>query len=196
MSDNPFLLKKIEKVAFFGDAEVKPDSEPYQQAYKGAKLLAEKGFTIVNGGGPGVMEAATLGAESVGGRTIKVTLQVEDAPGFEGGDSKNQTDESIVYDNYPDRLKGLLEEGDVYLLFKGGTGTLSELGMVWVMAKIYFGKGKPFILVGNFWRPIIKVVEENMLIDGKEIELVKIVDRVEEAVEMIEERKRELEVRS
>ncbi len=192
IDENKFILKKMEKIAFFGDAEVKPESEPYQMAYRGAKLLAEKGYTIVNGGGPGVMEAATKGAESVGGETVIVTFEAHDAPGFEGLGKTNKADRDIVYNNYPDRLKGLLTEADAYLLFKGGTGTLSELGMVWVMAKIYFGKHKPFVLVGDFWRPIIKAVEENMLLDGREIGLPKIVDEVEEAVELIEEWGREV----
>ncbi len=191
MKDNPFLLKEIRKIAFFGDAEVKPGSEVYQMAYEGAKLLASRGYTIVNGGGPGVMEASTRGAEEVGGETVTVTFEAHDAPGFEGLDEINQADRNISYDNYPDRLKGLLMEGDVYLLFKGGTGTLSELGMVWVMAKIYYGKHKPFILVGDFWRPIVKAVMENMFLDEVEMKLLTVVDRVEEVVPIIEKWKKE-----
>jgi len=192
VDNNQFLLKKIDKIAFFGDAEVKEGSEVYQAAYKGARLLAKKGYTIVNGGGPGVMEAATRGAEEVGGETITVTFEAHDAPGFEGLDAVNRADKNIKYDNYPDRLKGLLEEADVYLLFKGGTGTLSEFGMVWVMAKIYYGKHKPFILVGDFWRPIAKVITENMFLDEVEMKLLTIVDEVEEAVKLIEEWKEEV----
>ena len=194
MKNNPFLLKEIKKIAFFGDAEVDKQNEVYQAAYRGAKLLAEKGYVIVNGGGPGVMEAATRGAESVGGETLTVTFDAHDAPGFEGLGEVNRADHNIEYDNYPDRLKGLLMEGDVYLLFKGGTGTLSELGMVWVMAKIYYGKHKPFILVGDFWQPIVKAVMENMWLDEVEIGLLKIVNEVEEAVELIEEWKERLAV--
>ena len=73
----------------------------------------------------------------------------------------------------------------IFLLFKGGTGTLSELGMVWVLAKIYYGKHKPFVLVGDFWRPIVEAISSNMLFDNVEVELANIVSHVEEAVELV-----------
>jgi len=193
MNDNPFILKEIKRIAFFGDSEVKPGNEVYEEAYRGARLVARKGYVVVNGGGPGVMEAATSGAESVGGETLIITFNPTDAPGFEGLDSNNKADNVIEYDNYPDRLKGLLENADVYLIFKGGTGTLSELGMVWVLAKIYYGKHKPFILVGDFWKPIMEAVQEKLLLDDIEMGLFKIVDTVDEALSIIEEWKKKLE---
>jgi len=171
---------KFKRVAFFGDAAVLPDHPAYQMAYHAAKKLAKLGYVVVNGGGPGVMDAATRGAESVGGETVSVTFYSEHATGFEGRYLSNKTDKEIRSENYIDRMYKLMEESDIYLLFNGGTGTLSELGTSWVLAKLYYGHHKPFILVGAFWRPIIGAIHDNMLIDAKEMDVFKIVDGIDD----------------
>ena len=63
------LMNKIRNVAFFGFADAKPESPLYKETYEVAKQLAKNGLTIVDGGGPGVMDAATQGAHSVNGET-------------------------------------------------------------------------------------------------------------------------------
>lgn len=176
--------KKIElkKVAFFGDAAVLEDNPVYRAAYHCAKQLARRGYTIVNGGGPGVMDAATRGAESVGGQTESVTFSPEHATGFEGRYLANVTDREIKTHNYIERMFVLMERSDIFLIFKGGTGTVSEFGTAWVLAKLYYGHHKPFILVGSFWRPIIGAIHDNMLIDAKEMDVFRIVDGVDDIV--------------
>ena len=184
--------KQIEfkKVAFFGDAAVLPISVYYQTAYQAAKRLAKMGYTIVNGGGPGIMDAATRGAESVGGKTESVTFYPEHATGFEGRYLANVTDKEIRTTNYIERMFKLMEESDVFLIFQGGTGTISELGTAWVLAKLYYGHHKPFILVGAFWRPVIGAIHDNLLIDAKEMDVFKIVDGIDDilpAIKKLEE---------
>jgi len=175
-------MKKIEfkKVAFFGDAAVTENDPVYKTAYEAAKRLAKQGYVIVNGGGPGVMVAATEGAESVGGKTESVTFYPEHASGFEGRYLSNRTDKEIRTDNYIERMFVLMEQSDIFLIFKGGTGTISELGTAWVLAKLYYGHHKPFILVGSFWRPIIGAIHDNLLIDAKEMDVFRIVDSIDE----------------
>lgn len=174
--------KKVQfkRVAFFGDAAVLPNHPVYQMAFHAAKKLAKMGYVIVNGGGPGVMDAATRGAESVGGKTVSVTFYPEHASGFEGRYLANKTDKEVRSDNYIDRMFKLMEESDIYLLFNGGTGTLSELGTSWVLGKLYYGHHKPMILVGAFWRPIIGVIHDNMMIDAKEMDVLRIVDGIDD----------------
>lgn len=176
---------KLRKVAFFGDAALGEDTKVYQDAFAAARILAKKGYTIVNGGGPGVMVASTNGAESVGGKTISVTFYPQHATGFEGRYLSNVTDKEIKTSNYIDRMFGLMAESDIFLMFQGGTGTISELGTAWVLAKLYYGHHKPFILVGAFWRPIIDAFAQNMLIDAKEMDVFRIVDTIEEIEPMI-----------
>jgi len=182
----------IKNVAFFGDADVAEDSDEYRDAFETAKILAGEGFTIVNGGGPGVMNASTQGAEEVGGETLSVTFYPKDAPGFEGRYVGNITDKEIKTKNYIERMFKLMEHADLYLMFKGGTGTISEFGTAWVLAKLYFGHHKPFVLVGDFWRPIVKALRENLNIDEMELAVFKIVSGPEEVLPAIREFEEEM----
>lgn len=182
----------FKKVAFFGDAAVLPESDYYQTAYHAAKKLAKMGYTIVNGGGPGIMDAATRGAESVDGQTESVTFYPEHATGFEGRYLANNTDKEIKTSNYIERMFRLMEESDIFLIFQGGTGTISELGTAWVLAKLYYGHHKPFILVGSFWRPVIGAMHDNLLIDAKEMDVFRIVDGIDDILPKMKELEREL----
>jgi hypothetical protein len=177
MKSKPVQFKRV---AFFGDAAVTEHHPAYQAAYYAAKKLAKLGYIVVNGGGPGVMLAATKGAESVGGETVAVTFSPEHATGFEGRYLSNVTDKEIQTNNYIDRMYTLMAQSDIFLIFNGGTGTISELGTAWVLAKLYYGHHKPFILVGSFWRPVIGAIHDNMLIDAKEMDVFRIVDGIDD----------------
>lgn len=176
----------IRNIAFFGDSEVTPESQTYRSAFMIAKLLAEKGYTIVNGGGPGVMDASTKGAQAVHGETISITFYPKDAPGFEGRYLGNITDREIKTTNYVDRMFKLIEHADLFIIFKGGTGTISELGTAWVLAKLYHGHHKPFILFGEFWYPIIEAIKANLNIGDDELDVFTIVDSNEKVLPAIE----------
>lgn len=177
----------LKNIAFFGDANIKKDDPVYKDAFAIAKHLAHEGFTIVNGGGPGVMNASTQGALSADGETLSVTFSPKDAPGFEGKYLGNVTKNEIVTSNYIERMFKLLEHADLFIIFKGGSGTISEFGTAWVLAKIYYGHHKPFILYGSFWREIIEVLEKNMNIDKQELSVFKIVEKKEEILSAIKE---------
>lgn len=187
------VVREIKNVAFFGDAAVSPDSEVYKSAYEAAQILAKKGFTIVNGGGPGVMTASTQGAESVNGETLSVTFNPKNAPGFEGRYIGNVTDREVKTGNYIERMFKLMEHADLYLIFKGGTGTISELGTAWVLAKLYYGHHKPFILVGEFWGEIIRAFKDNLLIDEQELDVFEIVDTARDILPAIRRAQEKLE---
>ena len=182
MAEEHLIRPLVKNVAFFGDAAVSERSEPYRMAYRAAQILGKEGYVIVNGGGPGVMAASTKGAESVGGETISVTFYPKHATGFEGRYVGNVTDREIKTTNYIDRMFKLMEHADLYLMFRGGTGTISEFGTAWVLAKLYYGHHKPFVLVGSFWRPVIAALHEHLNIDAREMDVFEIVDTVEEIV--------------
>lgn len=175
----------IKNIAFFGDSHLPPNSPIYKDAYEIAKTLAEKGFTIVDGGGPGIMNAATQGAEAGGGETIAVTFYPKNAPGFEGRYVGNVADTEIKTQNYIERMFKLMEHADVYIIFKGGSGTISEFGTAWVMAKLYYGHHKPFILYGDFWYGIIEALKKGLLLDKKELDVFRIVTKRDEVIPTI-----------
>lgn len=175
----------IKNIAFFGDSAVPEASPIYKDAYKIAQMLAREGFTIVDGGGPGIMDAATRGAESAGGETIAVTFYPKDAPGFEGRYVGNIVDKEIVTTNYIERMFKLMEHSDMFIIFKGGSGTISEFGTAWVLAKLYYGHHKPFILYGSFWHEIIACIKRNMNIDETELNVFRIVEKREDVIPTI-----------
>ena len=175
----------IKNIAFFGDANTPQNDPVYRDAFEIAKILAKEGFTIVNGGGPGIMDASTKGAEAVKGETLSVTFYPKDAPGFEGRYIGNVTDLEIKTENYIERMFKLLEHGDMFIIFKGGSGTISEFGTAWVLAKIYYGHHKPFILYGDFWADVVDCIKKNMNIDSQELSVFEIVTRREDVLPTI-----------
>lgn len=172
----------IKNIAFFGDSQVPEEGPVYKDAYEIAKSLAKEGFTIVDGGGPGVMDAATKGAEAADGETIAVTFYPKDAPGFEGRYVGNIVDKEIKTTNYIDRMFKLMEHSDMFIIFKGGSGTISELGTAWVLAKLYYGHHKPFILYGKFWSEVIDSIKKNLNIDEIELSVFEIVEKMEDII--------------
>lgn len=179
------------KITFFGNSEAVETDPEYRGAYETAKLLAENGYIVINGGGPGVMQASSLGAKSVDGKTIGVTFYPKEITNFEGRMMTNPLDEEVITANYLERTLKLLELGQVYLFFRGGTGTISEFGMAWGLAKLYFGKHKPLLLYGDFWQDIIDVFRVNMRLRQEEMTVFKIVNSPEKvlaAIKSFEER--------
>ncbi len=184
--------ESIDKVAIFGYADSVDKDGLYKDVFKVSRELASVGYTIVDGGGPGVMLAATLGAKEVDGKVIGVTLYPKDMPNFEGRDPRNLMDREIKTDSYIERTLTLMKEGQVYVIFRGGTGTISEFAMAWGLARLYFGHHKPLILYGKFWKKIIKAFKENMLLRPEELKVFKIVSTPEEVLHAIKDFEEEI----
>jgi len=186
------VMRLIKNIAFFGYSDFKQSNKIYKQAFGTAKFLAEKRFTIVNGGGPGIMNASTQGAESVKGETIAITFSPKNAPGFEGRYLANQVDKEIKTSNYIERMFKLLEHADCFVIFNGGTGTVSEFGTAWVLARLYYPHYKPFILFGDFWKSIIKIFKKNMMIRKEAEKVFRIVNTKEGVLRAIKEFEKEM----
>lgn len=179
--------KTIQNIAIFGFADSKEGDDLFVTVTEVCRELAKTGYTIVDGGGPGVMRAATIGAKQGGGKVIGVTFYPTDMPNFEGRDPRNLFDKEIKTANYVERTLTLMKEGQVYVVFKGGTGTISEFGMAWGLAKLYFGHHKPLILYGKFWKNIIDAFKENMPLRPEELKVFKIVSSAEEALQAVKD---------
>jgi uncharacterized protein (TIGR00730 family) len=188
----PQLHCTIKNIAIFGSADVDPEHPLYKDVYKVARYLAYNDYTIVNGGGPGVMDAATQGAESADGDTLVVTFYPSDMPEFEGRASQNIADKEIKTKNYIERMFGLMEHADAFICFEGGTGTLSEWATAWLLAHLYYGNHKPLILYGEFWEKVMRVIRDHFFIGEKEEEVYRIVKNEQELVEALEDFSKEL----
>jgi hypothetical protein len=178
-------LETHRNVTFLGNSEAVETDPEYRAAYETARLLAQHGYTVVNGGGPGVMQASSLGAKSVDGKTVGVTFYPKEITNFEGRMMTNPLDREVITENYMERTLKLLELGQFYLFFRGGTGTISEFGMAWGLARLYFGKHKPLILYGDFWQDVVDVFRKNMRLRQEELTVFKIVNSPEKALAAI-----------
>lgn len=192
---NPSDHKKpveIERVAIFGYADAKEPDPLYKDALEVSRALAQEGYIVVDGGGPGVMEASSKGAKLGGGKVIGVTFYPKDITFFEGKDPKNIIDEEVITHNYVERTIRLMERGQVYVIFNGGTGTISEFGMAWGLARLYFGHHKPLILYGDWWKEIISAFQKNMHIRPEELRVFKIANSPHDVTLAIAEFGREI----
>lgn len=185
----------IRYVAIFGSADVDEKHPLYQEAFKVARYLAYHDKVVVDGGGPGVMDAATAGAEAADGETIAITFYPKDMPEFEGRHSENNVDKEIKTANYIERMFGLMNHADAFIIFEGGTGTLSEWATAWLLAHLYYGNHKPIILYGEFWHEVMKVINKHFFIGKKEENVYKIVKNEEELIQALDEFEKELEER-
>jgi uncharacterized protein (TIGR00725 family) len=178
----------IKKIAFFGDADIKKNDDNYKLAFDTAKLLAENGFTLINGGGPGIMQACTEGAKAGNGSVELVVLDPKNEPdNYEGENRENISlaDKVTVTKDYPSRLNKLIKISDAFVIFNGGTGTISEVGMTWEIAKFDYGDHKPLIFMGESWREIINTMTRDLNLEKKEQKVVALVNTPEEVLDIV-----------
>lgn len=184
--------KIIKRVAIFGGADTKKTDQSFIDAFNTAKILAENGYIIVNGGGDGIMLAATLGAKAGGGRVETVVIDPKKKPkNFEGYNQENHDSTDKIYktNNYPDRLNKLIEVGDAFVIFNGGVGTLSEVGLTWQMAKFDYGEHEPLIFFGDELAKLVNELIDNQKYDPVEKKLYQIVYSPEEVLNTIKNRR-------
>ncbi|MBP9820351.1 LOG family protein [Candidatus Woesebacteria bacterium] len=186
---------QINKIGIFGSADVDEKHPLFEEVFSVTRYLAYHGKIIVDGGGPGVMLAATQGAASVGGKTVGVTFYPADMPEFEGRDTLNSVDREIKTANYIERMFTLMDESDAFVCFQGGTGTLSEWTTAWLLAHLYYGNHKPLILYGAFWREVMRVINDHFFIGQKEQHVYTVVDNEEQLIAALDAFERELELR-
>ncbi|MBI3954622.1 LOG family protein [Candidatus Collierbacteria bacterium] len=182
------VFYRIKAVSLFGFASCEAGSPLYNEAFEVARFLAENNLEVVNGGGPGVMRAATEGAHAGGGKVTIATFYPKFIENFEGKDPLNKADREVILDNYLERTMKLLELGNAYVIFNGGTGTLSELGMAWGLAYLYMGHHKPLILYGSFWHEVMEILARSMLIGARpeSLKVYKIATTPEDVVRALE----------
>ncbi len=141
-------------VTVFGSSRPRPGEPDYEEARALGGALAGRGFVVCSGGYGGVMEAASRGAKEAGGRTLGVTAE------FFRSRTNAWVDEEVRVKTWQERLFELVRRGHAYVACRGGTGTLVELAVVWEMLNKGVMPAKPFVVLGEFWRPILERVRE------------------------------------
>jgi len=138
------------KVVIFGASAPNPGDKEYEEAYEIGKLLGSMGFTVVNGGMYGLMEATAKGAQEVNAKTIGVVpITLKYAP------PNKYLNEVIKAKDMYDRIKIQQELGDIFIILKGSTGTLAEFIMVWDHMVLKLIEKKPIICFGDHWKQIV-----------------------------------------
>jgi uncharacterized protein (TIGR00725 family) len=138
----------------FGSSRPEEGHEDYAQALELGGALAAAGLAVCTGGYGGVMEAVSRGARESGGRVFAVTS------GFFRARTNRWVEEETRVDTWQERLFELVRLGDGYVACKGGTGTLVELAVVWEMLNKKAMEQRPFVVLGDFWQPILDRVRE------------------------------------
>ena len=142
------------RVAVFGHS--KPDPATYALAERVGRWLAARGYTVVNGGYGGTMEATAKGARSQGGKVIGVTCEIWPTAANE------YVTRQVPTENLFERLTTLMELADAGLaVLPGGTGTLLELVAAWELLNKRLMNERPLVCVGEFWRPVVERVVQS-----------------------------------
>jgi len=141
-------------VTVFGSSRPKAGDAEYEEARELGKLLAQRGLAVCSGGFGGVMEGVSRGAKEGGGKTYGVTAE------FFKRKANAWVDTEVRKETWDARLFELIRLADGFAVCKGGTGTLVELAVVWEMLNKSVIAGKPIVVVGDFWQPVLDRVRE------------------------------------
>ncbi len=179
-------LKQITPaVSIFGSARTKPDHPYYQLTEEIARLLSDAGFSVISGGGPGIMEAANKGAFA--GKSPSIGLNIE-LPHEQSGNPYQ--DISQNFKHFFMRKVMFVKYASAYVVMPGGFGTLDEL--MEAITLIQTGKSRkiPIILVGSqFWGGLVAWVQQTLvgeaMVSPSDMDLIQVIDEPAKIVEAI-----------
>lgn len=171
---------------FWGSARTNPNDDYYKDAEALAAKLAKKGFAIISGGGPGIMEASNVGAFKVGGKSVGLNIKLP----FEQK-LNPYTTESLSFDFFFARKVMLTFASEVYIYFPGGFGTLDEFFEIVTLIQTKKIDPVPIVLYGkDYWQPLLRFFENELLrrfetISREDMDIFHVVDDVDEAYKYI-----------
>jgi len=169
----------------FGSARVTPDDPIYADAVEVGRRIAQAGFAVVTGGGPGVMEAANRGAREGGGVSVGFNIELPHEQ-FQNA----YLDISLTFDHFYARKTMFVKAAEGYVIFPGGFGTLDELFEA--LTLIQTGKVLHFPVVlfdADYWATLLDWVRGRLLPEGmispEDLELLTVTDDLDEAVQVL-----------
>jgi hypothetical protein len=180
------VLAHVERgVSIFGSARTHPDDPQYLAAQEVARILAEAGFAIITGAGPGIMEAANKGAKAAGGKSIGCNIELP----FEQG-ANPYVDTLVNFRYFFVRKTMFIKYSNAFIIFPGGYGTLDEAFEALTLiqtGKIY---QFPVILFGrHYWAGLIRWIQSRVLGEGKispgDLDLMLLTDDPREAANAV-----------
>ena len=182
-----FLADFEKEVTFFGSARLKEDTQGYKDALRLGRLCAENGYTVITGGGPGIMEAGNRGAYEGGGESVGLNIQLP----FEQRENL-YVKKGIGFNYFFTRKVMLYASAQAYVYFPGGFGTLDEFMEMVTLIQTEKVEHVPIVCIGKeYWGGLVDWMKDRMLAEGNEmiseedLNIFKILDDVEEAFEII-----------
>ncbi len=174
-------------VAVFGSARVAPDDSAYLAAVRLGVLLAQAGFAVITGGGPGIMEAANRGAREGGARSIGCNIELP----FEQV-TNPYVEIAINFHYFFVRKTMFVKYSEAFVIFPGGFGTMDELFEALTLIQTHKIRNFPVVLYdSNYWQGLLDWVTARMLPEGKispeDLALITVCDSPEEICETIVE---------
>jgi hypothetical protein len=176
-------------VSLFGSARTKPENKYYILAEEIAFKLTNKGYGIITGGGPGIMEAANKGASRGKGKSVGINI---DLPFEQKANEFIDPDKLITFDHFFVRKVMFMKYAQGFIVLPGGFGTFDELFEAITLIQTKKIGRFPIIMVGkNYWSGLIDWVKKTMMeeesnISPEDLELFNIVDTADEAVNLID----------
>lgn len=171
-------------VTVFGSARLREDHPYYRRARTIGRRLVKKGFTVMTGGGPGIMEAANRGAREAGGNSVGCNIELPEEQGH-----NDYLDHWVTFDYFFVRKVMLFKYSYAFVVMPGGMGTMDELFEAITLIQTDKIKDFPVILMGDhYWDPLVEfigVMEDEGTISPKDRELILVTDSVDEAMEHI-----------
>jgi len=175
-------------VTIFGSARTKPDDPDYQKAEKLAELLVRAGFSVITGGGPGIMEAANKGARNAGGYSVglNIRLPMEQEPNL-------YANIKLDFRYFFVRKVMLAKYSVAFVFFPGGFGTMDEMFEILTLVQTKKIRPVPIVLVDKqFWKPLVSWFTKTLIPENKispqDLETFKVLDEPEEIVNHIKEK--------
>jgi hypothetical protein len=181
-----FLSNLQRTVTIFGSARLEESDRYYQLARELGCRLAQEKYTVVTGGGPGIMEAGNRGATDAGGHSVGLNIQLPMEQKL-----NDYVKEGMGFQYFFSRKFMLDYSALAYVYFPGGYGTLDELFTVLTLIQTGKSDGDvPVILIGvEFWQPLLKWIESAMkprcLIGPDDVALIHLTDDLDEAMRLI-----------
>jgi len=187
-------LEKIGKTDFlvtiFGSARIKKGSKHYEEVYNLAKMIGGRGFDVITGGGPGLMEAANAGhfegdkagkAKSIG---LTIKLATEEKP-------NDFVEMRKHFERFAERLETFAKIANVFVVTSGGIGTMLELFYTWQLVQVKKIEFKPIILNGEMWEPLVEWIIDyalkEKLINSDDFDYIYIAKNNQEAIDLIDQ---------
>ena len=174
-------------VTVFGSARTKPDDPVYEMSRSIGRKLAERGFAVITGGGPGAMEAANRGCQEGGGLSIGCNIELPNEQTL-----NPYVDLGVEFHYFFARKTMFVKYADAFVILPGGFGTLDELFEALVLIQTGKVRDFPVVLVGTrYWGGLVKWLREVQLpagaITAHDVELLKLTDDPDEVVSIVHE---------